>query len=45
VPSRTCGHFASAQSASEILKAGDEPFGYYASAWLDSMEVGVHRGA
>jgi len=38
-------HFASAQSASEMRKAGDEPFGYYASAWLDSMEVRVHRGA
>jgi len=38
-------HFASAQSASQMRKAGDEPFGYYASAWLDSMQVRVHRGA
>ncbi len=38
-------HFASAQSASEQRKAGDAPFGYYASAWLDSLEVRVHRGA
>lgn len=37
-------HRTSAQSASEIRKAGDQPFGVYAGEWLDSMAVKVARG-
>lgn len=37
-------HRTTAQSASEIRKAGDQPFGHYAAAWLESMEVRVARG-
>ncbi|MCZ4519512.1 tyrosine-type recombinase/integrase [Rhodococcus ruber] len=37
-------HRTTAQSASEIRKAGDQPFGHYAAAWLESMEVKVARG-
>lgn len=37
-------HRTSAQSASEIRKAGDLPYGHYAAAWLESLEVKVARG-
>lgn len=37
-------HRTTAISAAEQRKAGDLPFGYYAAAWLEAMDVKVAQG-
>ncbi|MBF6131603.1 site-specific integrase [Nocardia otitidiscaviarum] len=37
-------HTTGTSALAEARKAGDLPFGYYAKAWLDSLEVKVKQG-